>query len=41
MNFTRDAARNDGSKEAFVKGERMDDLKVFVGKPKSYFRCQS
>src|SRR5262245_45582392 len=25
LNFTRDAARNDGSKEAFVKGERMDD----------------
>jgi hypothetical protein len=33
LNFTRDAARNDGSKEAFVRGERMDDLKVFVGKP--------
>jgi len=33
LNFTRDARRNDGSKEAFRKGERMDDLKVFVGKP--------
>jgi hypothetical protein len=33
MNFTRDARRNDGSKEAFAKGERMDDLKVYVGKP--------
>lgn len=34
LNFTRDAARNDGSGKAFQKGERMDDLKVFVGKPK-------
>jgi hypothetical protein len=34
LNFTRDAARNDGSKEAFAEGERMDDFKVFVGKPK-------
>jgi acetyl esterase/lipase len=33
LNFTRDAARNDGSAKAFQKGERMDDLKVFVGKP--------
>ncbi len=33
LNFTRDAARNDGSSQAFQKGERMDDLKVFVGKP--------
>lgn len=33
LNFTRDAARNDGSSLAFQKGERMDDLKVFVGKP--------
>lgn len=33
LNFTCDARRNDGSKEAFRKGERMDDLKVFVGKP--------
>jgi hypothetical protein len=33
LNFTRDAARNDGSPRAFQKGERMDDLKVFVGKP--------
>lgn len=33
FNFTRDAARNDGSPEAFARGERMDDLKVFVGKP--------
>jgi hypothetical protein len=33
LNFTRDAARNDGSPQAFQKGERMDDLKVFVGKP--------
>jgi hypothetical protein len=34
LDFTRDAARNDGSSKAFQKGERMDDLKVFVGKPK-------
>jgi hypothetical protein len=33
LNFTRDAARNNGSAEAFAKGERMDDLKIFVGKP--------
>lgn len=33
LNFTRDAARNDGSSKAFQKGERMDDFKVFVGKP--------
>jgi hypothetical protein len=33
LNFTRDAIRNDGSPQAFQKGERMDDLKVFVGKP--------
>jgi hypothetical protein len=33
LNFTRDAARNDGSAEAFAEGERMDDFKVFVGKP--------
>jgi hypothetical protein len=34
LNFTRDAARNDGSAEAFKEGERMDDFKMFVGKPK-------
>lgn len=33
LDFTRDAARNDGSERAFQRGERMDDLKVFVGKP--------
>ena len=33
LNFTRDARRNDGSKEPFRDGERMDDLKVFAGKP--------
>jgi len=33
LNFTRDAARNDGSPKALQQGERMDDLKVFVGKP--------
>ncbi len=34
VNFTRDARRNDGSAEPFAEGERMDDFKVFVGKPK-------
>ena len=34
MNFTRDSRRNDGSAEAFKEGERMDDLKVFVGDAK-------
>ncbi len=33
MNFTRDARRNDGTKGVpFKAGERMDDLKIFVGK---------
>ena len=34
LNFTEDSRRNDGSPGAFKKGERMDDLKVFVGKHK-------
>ena len=34
LNFTRDAQRNDGTPGVpFKDGERMDDLKVFVGKP--------
>jgi hypothetical protein len=34
MNFTRDARRNDGTPGVpFAEGERMDDLKIFVGKP--------
>ncbi len=34
INFTRDGKRNDGTPGVpFKKGERMDDLKVFVGKP--------
>ncbi len=33
LNFTRDSRRNDGSPGAFKKGERMDDLQVYVGKP--------
>lgn len=33
LNFTRDARRNDGSKEGFGEGERMDDFKVFAGSP--------
>jgi hypothetical protein len=34
LNLTRDARRNDGSDQPFAEGERMDDFKVFVGKPK-------
>ncbi len=35
MNFSRDGRRNDGTAGVpFSNGERMDDLKVFVGKPK-------
>jgi len=33
LNFTRDARRNDGSAERFGDGERMDDFKVFAGRP--------
>lgn len=34
MNFSRDARRNDGTPGVpFKAGERMDDLKIFVGKP--------
>jgi hypothetical protein len=33
LNFTRDARRNDGSAEPFADGERMDDFKIFAGKP--------
>ncbi len=33
LNFTRDARRNDGSTESFGDGERMDDFKLFAGKP--------
>jgi hypothetical protein len=34
MNFTRDGQRNDGTHGVpFKDGERMDDLKIFVGKP--------
>jgi len=34
LNFTRDGRRNDGTPGVpFKKGERMDDLKIFVGKP--------
>jgi hypothetical protein len=34
MNFSRDARRNDGTPGVpFAEGERMDDLKIFVGKP--------
>jgi hypothetical protein len=35
MNFTRDGRRNDGTAGIpFKEGERMDDFKVFVGKPR-------
>lgn len=33
--FTRDARRNDGTTEPFGNGERMDDFKVFVGRPEA------
>jgi hypothetical protein len=34
LNFTRDARRNDGTPGVpFKAGERMDDLKIFVGQP--------
>ncbi len=34
VNFTRDGQRNDGTPGIpFQEGERMDDLKIFVGKP--------
>ena len=34
MNFSRDGRRNDGTPGVpFKEGERMDDIKVFVGKP--------
>jgi lysophospholipase L1-like esterase len=33
LNFTRGAARNDGSPGSFQEGERMDDFKVFAGRP--------
>jgi len=39
MNFTRDARRNDGSPEPFGDGERMDDLKIFAGRPDEAARC--
>src|SRR5262245_55161870 len=35
MNFTQDALRNDGTPGVpFKEGERMDDLKIFAGKPR-------
>ena len=33
IDFTGRAARNDGSAQVFQEGERMDDFKIFVGKP--------
>lgn len=33
INFTRDAKRNDGSSRGFGEGERMDDFKMFAGRP--------
>src|SRR5262249_23986868 len=32
LNFTRDSARNDGSSGAMAEGDRMDDLKVLLGR---------
>jgi hypothetical protein len=40
LNFTRDARRNDGSAERFSEGERMDDFKVFAGRPEDSSRCE-
>jgi hypothetical protein len=40
MNFTRDARRNDGSAKGFGEGERMDDFKVFAGRPAEAERYQ-
>lgn len=40
LNFTRDARRNDGSAKGFGEGERMDDLKVFAGRPAEAERYQ-
>ena len=39
LNFTRDARRNDGSAEPFIEGERMDDFKLFAGKPEESASC--
>ena len=39
LNFTRDALRNDGSAEGFGDGERMDDFKLFAGRPEDAARC--
>ncbi|MCI0536418.1 MAG: hypothetical protein L0Z50_14455 [Verrucomicrobiales bacterium] len=33
LNFTRDGRRNNGSAEPFAEGERMEDLKIFAGRP--------
>jgi hypothetical protein len=38
LNFTKDARRNDGSREPFGNGERMDDLKIFAGRPEDASR---
>jgi hypothetical protein len=40
LNFTRDAKRNDGSARGFGEGERMDDFKLFAGKPDAAARYQ-
>jgi hypothetical protein len=40
LNFTRDGQRNDGTPGVpFKDGERMDDFKIFVGKPNESNRC--
>jgi hypothetical protein len=39
MNFSRDAARNDGSPGSFQQGERMDDLKIFAGRANQAKDC--
>lgn len=40
LNFTRDARRNDGSAKGFGIGERMDDFKLFAGRPAESNHCQ-
>jgi hypothetical protein len=40
LNFTRDARRNAGNANGFGDGERMDDFKLFVGRPAESNRYQ-
>ena len=38
LNFTRNARRNDSSQKPFGDGERMDDFKLFAGRPEDAAR---